>query len=84
MENRRGKCFQDVSKFLKRGGVQGDELEIRTLGRGTDHIIILRGNVIGEYNHVSRIIGIYKDAPIVEELKENGSQLVTFKLDERI
>ena len=80
MKKYMNKCFNDVSKFLGQFGVRGDDIDIKTLTRGPDHLIVLKGDVIGDYNHRSRIIRIYKDVPIVAGCKEKDGPVVEFKL----
>ena len=36
-------------------------LEIGTLGRGPDHLVILNGETIGEYNHPSKRLHLYEE-----------------------
>lgn len=59
MVKKEGKTYTAVADLLKTRGVDPEGLEIATLGRGSDHLILLNGETIGEYNHRSRQLFLY-------------------------
>ena len=64
MIKQKGKVYDYVRSELETSGVTGlDSLGIATLGRGSDHLIILKGEVIGSYNHKSKEIYLYPNTP---------------------
>lgn len=61
MVKKEGRVHQRVAALLRSRGVDPKELEVATLSRGPDHLVILNGETIGEYNHVSRKLWLYSD-----------------------
>ena len=61
MTKKRGRVHDSVAQMLQAEGVDTSTLEVATLSRGPDHLIILNGETFGEYNHVSRQLVKYKD-----------------------
>lgn len=65
MRKKEGGVYKAVDALLKEQGVlDTSSLEIATLGRGTQHLIILKGETVGEYNHRSEQMIIYSDAEL--------------------
>jgi hypothetical protein len=56
-----GKVYTEVVKLLRAEGVEPVKIAVATLGRGCDHLILRDGDTIGEYNHKSKKIVLYKD-----------------------
>lgn len=56
-----GKVFNAVLDLLIARGVEPFQIMIATLGRGTDHLVLKEGNIIGTYNHRSRELILYED-----------------------
>ena len=56
-----GKVFNAVLDLLVARGVEPFQITIATLCRGTDHLVLKEGNIIGTYNHRSRELILYKD-----------------------
>ena len=47
-----GRVFGRVEELLREAGILNiTGLEVATLSRGTDHLVVINGGVIGEYNH---------------------------------
>ena len=47
-----GRVFVRVEELLHEVGLLDTTgLEVATLSRGTDHLVVINGDVIGEYNH---------------------------------
>lgn len=60
MRKTEGKIFRRVSELLTElGRLDLGGLEVATLTRGTDHIVLLNGETIGEYNHKSDTLILY-------------------------
>lgn len=59
MVKKSGKVHEEVSKLLQDKGVDTRTLEVATFSRGSDHVIILNGEPVGEYNHKSRRLFTY-------------------------
>ena len=60
MRKTKGKIHDDVAQRLKAKGYDTSALEVATLSRGTDHLVILNGETVGEYNHISKKLVLYK------------------------
>lgn len=54
MTKKEGKVYEQVKALLRARGIIPTELAIATHGRGSDHMVILGEDVIGNYNHKSR------------------------------
>ena len=55
-----GKVFNRVEELLREAGrLDLSGLEVATLSRGPDHLVILNGETIGEYNHRSDRLHLY-------------------------
>lgn len=66
--NRRSKMLDDIIKKLKERGLDlpnSNALEVATLSRGTDHLVLLNRETIGEYNHKSKQLIVYEASPEV-------------------
>lgn len=61
MTKKEGKVFDAVFVALKQRGINPEGLEIATLWRGPDHLVILNDETVGEYNHVSKKLSLYED-----------------------
>ena len=62
MIKKSGKAYDYVLAELKARGVQGlADLGIATLGRGTDHLIVIGEDVVGAYNHKSKAVYLYTE-----------------------
>lgn len=59
MIKKEGRTHSAVAEELQLSGEEIDQLEIATLSRGTSHLVILRGETIGEYNHKSKKLALY-------------------------
>lgn len=56
-----GRVHEQVAMQLLARGINPKGLEIATLGRGPDHLVLLNGEPIGGYNHVSKKVFLYID-----------------------
>lgn len=56
-----GKLHVEIVERLKAEGLSSGCVEVATISRGSDHLIIQDGETIGEYNHVSKRLLIYKN-----------------------
>lgn len=61
MIRKSGKVFDDVAKLLKEQGLDVSTLEVAALGPGTDRLVLLNGEVVGDYNHRSKSLFLYSD-----------------------
>lgn len=62
MRKKEGKVYEAVRELLQQAGFSKlRTLEVATLNRGPDHLIVLQGETIGEYNHVSRHLSLYEN-----------------------
>lgn len=61
MIKKEGKVYTDIAEKLRAKGIDTDTLEVATLGRGSDHLVILNGETVGEYNHNSEKVILYRD-----------------------
>lgn len=60
MIKREGKVYDRVAALLREAGREDLRgLAVATLGRGTDHLVVLNDDVIGEYNHRSGRLFLY-------------------------
>lgn len=59
MTKKYGKVYDTVTERLREEGLNPEGLEVATLGRGPDHLIIVAGATIGEYNHRSGKLTLY-------------------------
>ena len=66
-----GRVFDAVADMLRALGLDPQGLEVASLGRGTDHLILLDGETVGEYNHRSARLLLYSD--IIDPA--NGQQI---------
>ena len=57
-----GKVHALVAGHLTRLGVDTSTLQVATLSRGPDHLVLLNGETIGEYNHVSGHLVLYAES----------------------
>ena len=60
MTRTEGKVHAEVVEKLKAEGVEGHNVAVAALGRGTDRLVLLDGEVIGEYNHRSKRLYLYQ------------------------
>ena len=67
MIRKEGKVYDGVIEALKERGLDIIGIEVGSLTRGVWHLILLNGEVIGEYNHRSKRIILYSDI-----VKESG------------
>lgn len=56
-----GRTHAQVAKLLRGRGVDPKGLKIATVGRGPDHLVLIGEETIGEYNHVSKKMTLYRD-----------------------
>lgn len=56
-----GKLHEQIAALLRARGISPDRLHVATLGRGTDHLVILDDDTIGEYNHKSKSLMLYSN-----------------------
>ena len=56
-----GKVYTEVVRLLRAEGVEPIKIAVATLGRGSDHLVLQNGETIGEYNHRSRRLTLYKN-----------------------
>lgn len=56
-----GKTYEAVKAILKAEGLEAGDLAVATLGPGTDHLVLLDGETVGEYNHRSKKLLLYRD-----------------------
>jgi len=61
MIKKEGKVHAAIAEKLRAKGINTGTLEVATLGRGTDHLVILNGETIGEYNHKSEKLNLNQD-----------------------
>jgi hypothetical protein len=61
MKVREGKVHDAVREALKERGIAEGDIEIVTFYRGPEHLVILNGETIGDYNHVTRDLRLYAD-----------------------
>ncbi len=53
-----------VREYFERNGMRTEGITVKTLSRGSDHLIVRGDDVIGEINHVSHRVLIYeRDIP---------------------
>ena len=55
-----GKLHAEIVKLLKGRGVEGGGIAVATLSRGVEHLVLRDGETIGEYNHKSKRLLLYK------------------------
>lgn len=56
-----GKIHEQVAALLQEQGISPEGLRVATLSRGTDHLVILGEDTIGEYNHKAKALVLYSD-----------------------
>lgn len=56
-----GKVYDSVAARLRAKGVNPAGLEVFCTGCGSDHLILLNGETVGEYNHVSKRLFLYSE-----------------------
>lgn len=61
MYKKEGKVYDGVKTRLKERGLDTDGLEVYCTNRGAWHYVIINGETIGEYNHVSKRLSLYTD-----------------------
>lgn len=54
-----GKMHAEIVERLNAEGLKSDKIAVATICRGTDHLIILGDETIGEYNHKSKKLTLY-------------------------
>ena len=57
-----GAVYEAVAALLRCRGINPKNLAIATLGRGPDHLVLLEGDPVGEYNHKARRLHLYQEA----------------------
>lgn len=67
MIRKEGKVYDGVIEALKEKGLDTIGIEVGSLTRGVWHLVLLNGEVIGEYNHRTKRIILYSDI-----VKESG------------
>ena len=65
MIRKEGKVYEAVVDCMRARGCATEGLEVATLGRGVDHIVLRKGEVIGGYNHASK--RLYLNEDIIED-----------------
>jgi arginine repressor len=55
------KMQEEIAEKLKAEGLESEGIEVATLSRGPDHLILIKGDIIGEYNHRSKRLTLYKN-----------------------
>lgn len=65
VRRKEGKAYDSVIEALKERGLDTTGVEVDSLTRGSEHLILLNGEVVGEYNHRSKQMFLYSD--IVKE-----------------
>ena len=61
MVKREGKVYESVKARLRAKGISTEGLAVFCTNRGSDHLIILDDDVVGEYNHVSKRLFLYSE-----------------------
>ena len=61
MIRKEGKVYDAVKKVLQDKGLDARTLQVAALGRGTDRLVLLEGEVVGEYNHKSKHLFLYTE-----------------------
>lgn len=61
MIRKEGKVFDDVAKLLKERGLDVSGLEVAALGRGPNQLVLLDGEIVGDYNFLSKSLFLYVD-----------------------
>ena len=61
MIRKEGKVFDSVRARLRARGIDTEGLEVYCTNRGSYHYVILNGENIGEYNHISKRLTLYQD-----------------------
>jgi hypothetical protein len=61
MVKKEGKVYESVAARLRVKGVDTKGLEVFCTNRGPDHLILLNGETVGEYNHVSKRLFLYSE-----------------------
>ncbi len=56
-----GKTYTQVAKLLKERGFGTEGLKIATLGRGQHHLVLIGDETVGEYNHRTDKLTLYRD-----------------------
>lgn len=57
----KGKVHTQVADLLRLRGIETEGLKIATLTPGTDHLVLIGDESIGEYNHRSQKLTLYRD-----------------------
>jgi hypothetical protein len=61
MTKKDGKLHEAVVEKLRSEGIDVEGIEVATLCRGCDHLILRDGETIGEYNHRSKKLTLYSN-----------------------
>ena len=56
-----GKVYEAVIEALKDRGIKTEDVAVASLAPGSEHMILLNGEIIGEYNHINRRIFLYEN-----------------------
>lgn len=57
-----GKTHAQVTKLLRRRGIDPNGLKIATLPQsGPFHLVLIGEETIGEYNHLTKRLALYRD-----------------------
>lgn len=57
----KGKVHAQVAELLRLRGIDTKGLKIATLGRGQHHLVLIGDETIGEYNHRTDKLTLYRD-----------------------
>ena len=60
MVKTKGKVYDAVVLKLRARGLSPEGIAVSTLCRGSTHLILQRGEVIGTYEHVAKQITLYE------------------------
>lgn len=61
MVKEEGRTHAQVAELLRARGIDPKGLKVATLTPGTDHLVLIGADTIGEYNHRSRKLTLYRD-----------------------
>lgn len=59
MTKKAGKVYEAVIEKLQAKGMDVEGIEVASLCRGCDHLVLRDGETIGEYNHRSHNLIVY-------------------------
>lgn len=57
-----GKVYEAVKEILQAKGIDTSALKIATLSPGPWHLILIKEETIGEYNHLTGQISLYSES----------------------